>query len=91
MGVAAHIGISLEPLIELSGQTPAVDSTSAPSKIDECAQFTSFAAQNLFNFAAGFAQEIPGSSEAYVPLSAIQRWYQTIQRKLSLDPNFWKR
>lgn len=88
---AAQLGISIEPLTDLIGQTPAVDSAASSSKAGDNLQFTNFAAQNLYNFAAGCAQEVPGTSEAYVPLSSIQRWYETLQRKLSFDPNFWKK
>ncbi|VDD83902.1 unnamed protein product [Mesocestoides corti] len=89
--ITAQVGISLEPMADLLGQTPAVGSATDLVKVDDNMKFTQFAAQNLFNFAAGCAREVPGTSEAYVPLSSIQRWFETIQRKLSLDPNFWKK
>ncbi|VDL58792.1 unnamed protein product [Hymenolepis diminuta] len=89
--LSAQLGISLEPFCELSAQTSALDGSSNSNILDDKVGFTRFAAENLFNFASGFAQEVPGISEAYVPLSAIKRWYDSIQRKLSLDPNFWKK
>ncbi|KAL5112497.1 hypothetical protein TcWFU_007349 [Taenia crassiceps] len=69
--VTAQVGISVEPLAELAGQTSAIENTSSS--------------------AAGCAREVPGTSEAYVPISAVKRWFDAIQRKLSLDPNFWKK
>ncbi|KAM3171761.1 hypothetical protein ACTXT7_015967 [Hymenolepis weldensis] len=89
--LSAQLGISLEPFCELSAQTPALEGSSNPNVVDDKVGFTRFAAENLFNFVSGFAQEAPGISEVYVPLSAIKRWYDSIQRKLSLDPNFWKK
>lgn len=89
--IAARVGISLESLIDLSGQTPAVENTSNSTKLGDNIEFALFAAENLFNFAASCAQEVTGTSEAYVPLSAVKRWLETIQRKLSFDSNFWKK
>ncbi|VDO03294.1 unnamed protein product [Rodentolepis nana] len=87
----AQLGILLEPLSELSGQTPALEGSNNQNFVDDKVGFTQFAAANLFNFASGCAQEVPGTSEAYVPLSVIKRWFDSIQRKISLDPNFWKK
>uniref|UniRef100_A0A0R3WIT0 DUF775 domain-containing protein n=1 Tax=Hydatigena taeniaeformis TaxID=6205 RepID=A0A0R3WIT0_HYDTA len=89
--VTAQVGISLEPLAELVGQTSAIGNSSNSGSMDDNMRFTQFAAENLFHFVAGCAQEVPGSSEAYVPMSSIKRWFETIRRKLSLDPNFWKK
>lgn len=89
--VTAQVGISVEPLAELVGQTSAIENSSNSVGVDENMRFTQFAAENLYHFAAGCAQEVPGTSEAYVPISAVKRWFDAIRRKLSLDPNFWKK
>ncbi|KAL5967113.1 Protein Hikeshi [Taenia solium] len=89
--VTAQLGISIELLAELAGQTSAIENSSNSAVVDDNMRFTQFAAENLYHFAAGCAQEVPGTSEAYVPISAVKRWYDTIWRKLSLDPNFWKK
>ncbi|VDK40533.1 unnamed protein product [Taenia asiatica] len=88
--VTAQVGISIEHLAELAGQTSAIENSNSAG-VDDNMRFTQFAAENLYHFAAGCAQEVPGTSEAYVPISAVKRWYDTIRRKLSLDPNFWKK
>ncbi|KAM7539955.1 hypothetical protein Aperf_G00000039408 [Anoplocephala perfoliata] len=89
--VTARLGISLETQVELSGQTPALENSSTSLGVYDGVKFAQFAAENLFNFASGYAQEVPGTSDAYVPLSVIKRWLDTIQRKLLLDPDFWKK
>ena len=89
--MAAQVGISLTPLVELIGQTSAVENPANSTKLNDSMEFARFAAENLFNFAASCGQEVPGTSEVYVPLSAIKRWFENIQRKLSFDPNFWKK
>ncbi|EUB64640.1 hypothetical protein EGR_00590 [Echinococcus granulosus] len=89
--VTAQVGISLEPLVELAGQTSAIENSSTSAGVDDEMRFTQFAAENLFHFAAGCAKELPGTSEVYVPISAIKRWFETIRRKLLLDPNFWQK
>ncbi|KAI8619075.1 hypothetical protein BC830DRAFT_1105861 [Chytriomyces sp. MP71] len=52
--------------------------------------------ENLFNYCAGFASAIPTNGNAlfgrdwnttYVPLKAIQDWYQSMQRKFKIDPS----
>nr|VZI01829.1 unnamed protein product [Spirometra erinaceieuropaei] len=89
--VMAQLGISVEPLSELVNQTPAVNNVANQDGKEGAMRFTQFAAENLYNFAAGCAVEIPGSSQPIVPLSTIQQWYEATQRKLLLNPDFWKK
>ena len=88
---AAQIGISLEPIDTINGYS------SDPSQSTEThAEFTQYAAENLFNFVSSFAKPIssvcPGvaSSESVVPLSAVQQWFTKFSERLKIDPNFWK-
>ncbi|BHF60766.1 hypothetical protein SprV_0100373200 [Sparganum proliferum] len=89
--VMAQLGISVEPLSELVNQTPAVNNVGNQDGKEGAMRFTQFAAENLYNFASGCAVEIPGSSQPIVPLSTIQQWYEATQRKLLLNPDFWKK
>lgn len=82
----AQIGISIEPLSQISQMTPAVSSTFN----DNFAAFTTRTAEHLFNFVSSFAKTLPGTTEQVVPLLAIQQWYQNYSRKLELNPGFWK-
>lgn len=88
----AQIGIAIEPVAELSQKTP-LENTQA-SSLTTFAQFTQKMASNLFNYCSSFAisqsEMRPQPSETFVPLSAIQKWYQTFERRMTMDPNFWK-
>ena len=88
----AQIGIAIEPVSELSQKTP-LENTQATS-LSSFVQFTQKMASNLFNYCSSFAvsqsEMRPQPSETFVPLSTIQKWYQTFERRMSRDPNFWK-
>ncbi len=86
-----QLGISVESLSDIEAQIPAAKVTDNLVANSETLSFTQFAAQHLYNYVAGFAKEVPGTSESYVPLSSIQKWFENIQRKLSFDANFWKK
>jgi len=89
----AQIGISIEPLNQLAQQTPVANAT--PSNLNTFVEYTQKMLENFFNFASSFAitqaQMTPNPSESFVPLSVVQRWYENYQRKMTNDPNFWKR
>lgn len=91
--VGAQIGISIEPLDQLAQQTPASHTT--PSNLNSYVEYTQKMLENFFNFASSFAitqgQMTPNPSESFVPLSVVQKWYENYQRKMTNDPNFWKR
>ena len=88
----AQIGISLEPLTEIANQTP--EASAVPSGVVAFVEFTQKMLHNLFNFAASFATTqqtmTPNPTENYVPLSVLQTWYSNFERKMAMDPNFWK-
>ena len=88
----AKIGISVEPLDQLSQQTPATNTTA--SSVSTFMEFTTKMLENFYNYASSFSlmqsQMTPNPSETYVPLSTLQTWFNNFQRKLQHDPNFWK-
>jgi protein Hikeshi len=102
-GHDAKIGVSVEPLAEIFAQVSRIAST-GPAAATGSANGLSEAAtaekmlQNLFDYVSSFAvaagqlHAIPGvhSEDAYVPLSAINKWYETCKRRLSLDPFLWR-
>lgn len=88
----AQIGISLEPLTEIANQLP--EASAVPSGVVAFVEFTQKMLHSLFNFAASFATTqqsmTPNPTENYVPLSVLQTWYSNFERKMAMDPNFWK-
>ena len=50
--------------------------------------------QNFVNYSSSFsvtqAQMSPAPAESFIPLSVVQRWYENFQRRLEMNPNFWK-
>lgn len=88
----AHIGIAVEPVAELSQKTPLENSQ--PATLSSFVQFTQKMVTNVFNYCSSFAltqaEMQPQPNETFVPMSSIQKWYQTFERRMELDPNFWK-
>ncbi|XP_060065016.1 protein Hikeshi-like [Ylistrum balloti] len=88
----AQIGISVEPLTQLSQQTPVTQAK--PSSVEPFVEFSQKMLENFFNYASSFgltqAQMTPNPSETYVPLSTLQSWFQTFQRRLQQNPYFWR-
>ncbi|THD20460.1 putative secreted protein [Fasciola hepatica] len=88
VGVEAQLGISVEPLTNLPQRNEGFESES--TGVDTMTRFTRFAAESLFNYVSSFAHDSLSSSDPLVPISSIKRWFDTILRKLSVDPTFWK-
>ena len=88
----AQIGISVEPLAQLSQQTPATLSKS--SNVEPFVEFSKTMCENLFNYASSFsqtqAQMVPNPNEMFVPLSKLQQWYENFLRRLQQNPYFWR-
>ncbi|CAH8602315.1 unnamed protein product [Schistosoma haematobium] len=87
--VPAQIGISVDLLTNLPQQTEEITPESSVSA-DKMTQFTRFAAESLFNYVASFARD-NSTSDPFVPMSAIKRWFDTMLQKLSLDASFWRK
>lgn len=87
-----QIGIALESLSEIYNQTPATNTMA--SHLTNFQEFAFKMCENLFNYISSFSinrEEMMHSvTETYVPISSLQRWYKNFQRKLEVDPNFWK-
>ncbi|TRY64083.1 hypothetical protein TCAL_03623 [Tigriopus californicus] len=92
-GSVAQLGISVEPLVQLSGMTPEAqaEATNLPTFVE----FSQKMVENLFNYTSSFAvspSEIPRvkSSETFVPYSSLQQWYANFERRLQQNPYFWR-
>jgi len=88
-----QIGISIEPVAELAQQTPHQAATA--STASDYVAFTGAMLESFFNFATSFANTREGAAmhadEHWVPLGCLNRWQENFQRKLALDPAFWKK
>ena len=89
----ALIGISVEPLNDLAQQTPALNTT--PSNLNAQVEFTMKMLEHFVNYASSFglqqSQMTPDPQETYVPMSAVQKWFENFQRKMTNDPDFWRK
>ena len=89
----AVVGISVEPLINITGQTPAAQTEAAT--VSSFMEFSQKMVENLFNYATSFAVSAgdmrarPG--ETFVPFSSLQQWYTNFERRLQQNPNFWRK
>lgn len=88
----AQIGLSVEPHVQVSGLTPAPQAQ--PSRLPSFVQFADKMLQNFVNYASSFsvvqAQMVPTPNDAFVSLTVVQKWYENFQRRMQLNPNFWK-
>ena len=95
---SALVGISVEPLSEITQKTPSADTTA--STVDSFTEFSQKMLENFFNYAGSFAaspaqialQQQMGNqtNDSYIPFSALQQWYMNFQRRLQSNPDFWK-
>lgn len=60
------------------------------SNADKMTQFTRFTAESLFNYVASFSHD-SSTNDPLVPISAIEKWFDTMLQKLSVDPLFWRK
>ncbi|XP_025085603.1 protein Hikeshi-like [Pomacea canaliculata] len=88
----AQIGISVEPLQQLSQQTPVT--SSSDTSVAPFVEFSSKMLENFFNYASSFAvrqaEMVPNPTELFVPLSTLQKWFENFQRRLQQNLYFWK-
>ncbi|XP_037088042.1 protein OPI10 homolog isoform X2 [Pollicipes pollicipes] len=89
---SAQVGIAVEPEVQVAGLTPA--NATEPSSVPSFVEFTQKMLQNFVNYASSFsltqAQMTPAPSECFIALSVVQKWYENFQRRLEMNPNFWK-
>ncbi|GAV05476.1 hypothetical protein RvY_15605 [Ramazzottius varieornatus] len=85
----AGVGISLEPLVNLSSVTASASTETVQKTSME--QFCQKMLDSFANYALSFAIQNPANpDESYVPTKAVTMWVDSFKRKLEADPNFWK-
>lgn len=85
--VNAQIGISIEPAMNPELQSP---NTESSQNVSTFVEFTQKMVQHLFNYVSSYAIENGPNQIPMVPLISIQNWYENFERKLNLNPYFWK-
>lgn len=86
----AQIGISVEPLSIIEPQAAAVATATSNTFID----FSQKMITSFLNYVSSFSitqgQMVVNPTENFVPLSVVQGWYETFERRLQQNPNFWR-
>lgn len=86
--INAQIGISIEPAVNAESQVTSI--IEPTQNVSSFVEFTQSMVQNLFNYVSSYAMEAGPHQTPMVPLLSVQKWYENFQRKLNLNPNFWK-
>lgn len=90
----AQIGISVESLDIIKQQTAMAVAANNANHVNTAAFTAQKIVQNFLNYVSSFSvtqsQMTPNPTENFVPLSSIQQWYQTFQRRLEQNPSFWR-
>lgn len=84
----AQIGISIETIDVVQQQTQLLTAETTKNQT----QFVEFAQkmlQSFLNYSLSFVIS-PNPTESYVPMKVVEEWYKNFERKLSLNPYFWK-
>uniref|UniRef100_A0A1B6LN33 Uncharacterized protein n=1 Tax=Graphocephala atropunctata TaxID=36148 RepID=A0A1B6LN33_9HEMI len=89
----AQIGISVESADVVQQQVSMLEANK-PNTQAQFIEFSQKMLENFINYATSFtitqAQMVPNPSESYIPVSAIQNWYQNFERRFAMNPYFWQ-
>ncbi|KAG6803077.1 protein OPI10 homolog [Apis laboriosa] len=86
----AQIGVSVEPIAAIEQQAATVTQATSNSFLEFVQKMLTSFLNYVSSFSVTQAQMTPNPTENFVPLSAIQGWYETFERRLQQNPNFWK-
>ncbi|KAL0128372.1 hypothetical protein PUN28_003574 [Cardiocondyla obscurior] len=86
----AQIGVSVEPLAIIEQQVTAVTASTTNSFMEFVQKMLTSFVNYVTSFTVTQAQMTPNPTENFVPLSTLQGWYETFERRLQQNPNFWK-
>ncbi|RZF43031.1 hypothetical protein LSTR_LSTR001209 [Laodelphax striatellus] len=89
----AQIGISIETHDVVLQQIDLLDKHT-PNAQPTFMEFSKKMLDSFLNFSSSFAvtqaQMVPNPTETYFPLSALQTWFQNFERRLEINPYFWR-
>lgn len=86
----AQIGVSVEPIGAIEQQAATVTEATSISFLEFVQKMLTSFLNYVSSFSVTQSQMTPNPTENFVPLSAIQGWYETFERRLQQNPNFWK-
>ncbi|CAL7942732.1 unnamed protein product [Xylocopa violacea] len=86
----AQIGVSVEPIGAIEQQAATVTEATSNSFLEFVQKMLTSFLNYVSSFSVTQAQMTPNPTENFVPLSTIQGWYETFERRLQQNPNFWK-
>ncbi|XP_006559627.1 protein OPI10 homolog [Apis mellifera] len=86
----AQIGVSVEPIAAIEQQAATVTQATSNSFLEFVQKMLTSFLNYVSSFSVTQAQMTPNPTENFVPLSVIQGWYETFERRLQQNPNFWK-
>lgn len=86
----AQIGISIEPVNIIEQQSAVVSENATHSFVEFAQKMISGFLNYVSSFSITQAQMTPNPTENFVPLSTVQSWYATFERRFQQNPNFWK-
>lgn len=86
----AQIGVSMEPIVAIEQQAATVTEATSNSFLEFVQKMLTSFLNYVSSFSVTQAQMTPNPNENFVPLSTIQGWYQTFERRLQQNPHFWK-
>lgn len=71
-----------------------IQETSVINSVNENVTFTQKMLESFMNFVLSYSvtqsNMVVDPNGTYVPLSAVQNWYTNFERRLQVNPNFWK-
>jgi len=94
--LVAQIGVGLEPLQVIQQQAATMPNPlGAASRftLEEMGEFCRKMLGNFFHFASSFAVQVPdvtGRVQTIVPMETLQGWYANIERRMAVDPEWWR-
>ncbi|XP_014249734.1 protein OPI10 homolog [Cimex lectularius] len=84
----AQIGISIETADVVQQQHMLLNAETTKNQT-QFVEFTQKMLESFFNYSASFVLT-PSPNEAYVPMKVVEDWYKNFERKLALNPYFWR-
>lgn len=82
--------MSVEPLTVIEQQVATIAATTTNSFMEFVQKMLTSFVNYVTSFTVTQTQMMPNPTENFVPLSTLQSWYETFERRLQQNPNFWK-